>query len=133
MKSHPIVLFDGVCSLCNGAVRFILSRDPGGALRFASLQSVYGQSQLARFDLPQDDFDTFVLVERDQFYTRSTAALRALAYLTFPWSLARVLIFVPRFIRDAVYDWVARNRYDWFGKVDLCPLPTPEQQTRFFG
>ncbi|KAA3645404.1 MAG: thiol-disulfide oxidoreductase DCC family protein [Chloroflexi bacterium] len=131
MNTNPVILFDGVCNLCNGAVRFMLPRDPDGVLRFASLQSDYGQSQLASFDLPQDDFDSFVLVEGERHYTRSTAALRALGYLNFPWNLARFLIFVPRFIRDVVYDWVARNRYAWFGVVDVCPLPTPEQQARF--
>lgn len=128
---EAIVLFDGVCNLCNGTVRFVSRRDPVGKLRYASLQSDYGQRTLERFNRPKDELDTFILLEDDRIHTRSTAALRLTRYLRFPWPLLSVFLGVPRPLRDAAYNWVARNRYAWFGRVEACPLPTPELESRF--
>jgi len=129
--NHPILLYDGVCYFCNGLVRFALRRDKERRLRFASLQSAAGQALLREYDLPDGEIDSAVLIDNGHVYTRSTCALRALRYLRFPWPLLYGLIIVPPFIRDAIYDVVARNRYDWFGKMDACPLPPPEQREQF--
>ena len=122
-----IVLFDGVCNLCNGAVRFILARDPEGHFRFASLQSETAR-RLLKDDAPAE---TIVLIEAGKTYTKSTAALRIARGLRFPWPLLYALVAIPRPLRDLVYDWVARHRYAWFGKRETCPVPTPEVRWRF--
>lgn len=131
-ESHPIVLFDGLCNLCNRLVRFLIQRDPEGNLRYASLQSKFGQQQLRRFDFPADQLDTFVLVINDQAVVWSDAALQVLSYLQFPWPLLNIFRVVPSVIRDYIYQWVARNRIKWFGRTEVCPLPTPEQKSRFY-
>jgi predicted DCC family thiol-disulfide oxidoreductase YuxK len=126
------VLIDGVCNLCNAIVAFLVRHDPPPArFRFAALQSASGQRLLRHLGLPTDDFDTFVLLEDDRVFVRSSAALRVLRKLGLPWSLLWPLILVPRALRDAVYTWVARHRYGWFGKREACLVPTPELQARF--
>lgn len=127
----PIILFDGVCNLCNNTVQFILKRDKKEQFRFGSLQGNAGQQLLQRFHLPTTDFGSFVLVEGDRFYTRSTAVLRMLKRLGGGWSLLYSFIIVPKFIRDGVYNLVARNRYKWFGKREECMVPKPELKARF--
>jgi predicted DCC family thiol-disulfide oxidoreductase YuxK len=129
--AHPIVLFDGVCNLCHRAVRFLLERDPAARLRFASLQSGVGRALLAEHGLDADALDTIVLVDADGAHLRSDAALRIVRVLGPPWSWLRVLAALPRPLRDAGYDFVARNRYRWFGKKDACPMPRAEWRTRF--
>ena len=140
MSDHPILLFDGVCNLCNGITQFVIRHDPRpGKFRFAALQSEAGQRLLREHGLPTDDLDSFVMIDGggsaagkpSRPYLRSTAALRALRTLGFPWSLMYVFIIVPRPIRDAAYRWIARHRYRWFGKRDRCMMPTPEIQSRF--
>lgn len=130
-SGHPVLLFDGVCNLCNASVRFLVERDPAARLRFAALQSPVGQALLERFGLEREDFDTMVLVEGDRCATRSDAALRVVRYLSGAWPLLRVLRVVPRPLRDAVYGFVVRNRYRWFGRRDDCMVPTPELRARF--
>lgn len=122
-----VVLFDGVCNLCNGAVRFIIARDPQARFRFASLQSDVGRCLLKDDGLPE----TIVLLEEGKMYSKSTAALRIARGLRFPWPLLYAFMIVPRPLRDLVYDWVARHRYRWFGKLDTCLLPTPALRNRF--
>jgi predicted DCC family thiol-disulfide oxidoreductase YuxK len=124
-------LYDGVCNLCVGGVRFVMARDARGCVHFASMQSPIGQRLLARFGLPVDELKTFVLVEAGTHFTRSTAALRVARYLDGPWPCLYALILVPRPIRDAVYDWVARNRYRWFGRRHACAVPDPRLRDRF--
>ena len=131
MSDSPILLFDGVCNLCNGLVRFVLKHERGPTMRFASLQSDEGRAVLERFGHPPDALDTVVLVESGHAYTKSDAALRAARYLRAPWSWVRCLRVVPRPIRDWVYDRVAQNRYRWFGRRDACSVPTPETAARF--
>jgi predicted DCC family thiol-disulfide oxidoreductase YuxK len=126
-----LVLFDGVCNLCNGFVRFVIRRDPGGHFTFGSLQSGSARQVLSLHDVPQPLPDSLVLLEAGQVFTRSTAALRIARRLTFPWPLVAALLAIPRPLRDWVYDRVARNRYRWFGRRDQCMLPTPEQRRRF--
>ncbi len=126
-----ILLFDGVCNLCNGAVQFVIERDTRQAFKFASLQSEAGQSLLQRFQLPTEKFDSFVLVEGEKFYTESTAALRVTRQLPGAWSWLYAFIIVPKPIRDFVYRTIAKNRYRWFGIQESCMMPTPELKARF--
>jgi predicted DCC family thiol-disulfide oxidoreductase YuxK len=130
MDPKPIVLFDGVCNLCSGSVQFILKRDKNNLFQFASLQSKPGQEYLKKFNLPADTFNSFVLVEGDNIYTRSTAALRIAKNLK-GWKWLYAFRIVPKFIRDAVYNLIAKNRYRWFGKKNECWIPTPDLRARF--
>lgn len=128
---HPIVLFDGVCNLCHGTVRFLLDRDPAARFRFAPLQSEVGLALLAHFGLDPSVLDNVVLIDADGAHARSEAALRCARWLGAPWNWVWVLRAIPRALLDAAYDFVARNRYRWFGKKDACPLPRPEWRERF--
>ena len=131
MENHPILLFDGVCNLCNGAVQFIIQRDPDGIFRFASLQSAAAKQVLTQFPEAPTDISTIILVERGRLFTKSDAALRTARYLSGAWPSLYIFIIVPPPIRNAIYDWVARNRYQWFGKKDKCMIPTPGLKNRF--
>ena len=126
-----VVLFDGVCNLCSGAVKFIIQRDPGSRFVFASLQSAAGARVLSERGLAEPLGDSIVLVDEAGVHTRSTAVLRIAAGLTFPWKLARIGALLPRGLRDAVYGLVARSRYRVFGKQATCMRPTPELAARF--
>jgi predicted DCC family thiol-disulfide oxidoreductase YuxK len=129
MNAPPVIYFDGYCGLCNGFVDFVLARDRSRRFRFAPLQ---GTTARARFGDPGDvDPTTILLEEEGTVFQRSTAALRIITALGGIWRLAGLLRLVPRFIRDAVYDWIARNRYGWFGKRDSCRLPSPEERAVF--
>jgi predicted DCC family thiol-disulfide oxidoreductase YuxK len=128
---HAIVLFDGVCNLCNGTVNFIIDHDPTGHFRFAPLQSSVAETYLENADGPDGDLGTIVLVENGQTYVRSTAALRIARRLSGPWSLLSLALVIPRPLRDAVYNVIAANRYDWFGQRDQCRMPTPGLRDRF--
>ena len=130
-ESKKIVLFDGVCNLCSNSVQFILKRDKKNQFLFGSLQSNYGQQMLAHYHLPATEFNSFMLIEGEKLYTRSSGALRMLKHLGGAWSLFYVFIIVPKFIRDAVYNWISRNRYKWFGKKNECWLPKPEWKEKF--
>jgi predicted DCC family thiol-disulfide oxidoreductase YuxK len=130
---EPIILFDGVCNLCNGGVNFIIDRDPRGVFKFASLQSDFGKRLVAKAEPPIEELSTIVLYDEGCFYRKSTAVLRIARRLTFPWSLATAFRLVPRFIRDVLYGVVVRNRYRWFGKSEQCRLPSPELKGRFLG
>ena len=125
-----IVLFDGVCNLCSYSVQFILARDPQALFKFASLQSEPGQALLKAHQLPTENFNSLVLIEQGQVYTGSTGALRIGRQLQGLGWLG-LFLRVPRGLRDAVYHWIARNRYRWFGKQDSCWLPTPARKARF--
>lgn len=126
-----IILFDGVCNLCTGSVQFVLKRDKKAAFLFGSLQGNAGQGYLKKYQLPANTFNSFLLIEGEKIYTRSTAALRTAKHLGGGWSLLYGFIIVPKFIRDAVYKLIAKNRYRWFGKKEACWLPTPELRERF--
>ena len=132
MNDPPVLLFDGVCNLCNGAVAFVIRRDPRARLRFAPLQSPAADALLASLGVARDRLpDSFVLVEDGRVHVRSTAALRVARRLRFPWPLLAVFLLVPRWLRDPVYDLVARNRYRWFGRREACMVPTAELRARF--
>ncbi|HZB13662.1 MAG TPA: thiol-disulfide oxidoreductase DCC family protein [Chryseolinea sp.] len=126
-----LILFDGVCNLCNGFVKFLIKRDPAGKFRFASLQSDFGRSQLIRFNLNPDLLHSVIVIEADNVLQRSDAALRIVNQLGGPWKILNALKIFPRFLRDALYNVVARNRYKVFGKRDSCMIPTPELKARF--
>lgn len=129
--STPILLFDGVCNLCHGAVQFILAHERAPQLRFAALQSEIGQQLLRDHHLPADYADSLVLIEGHRAYTLTTGALRLTRYLKFPYGLGRLALVIPAVLRDPFYHWIARHRYQWFGKKDQCLLPTPERKARF--
>ena len=129
--NQPLILFDGVCTFCNASVNFIIDRDARSRFRFAPLQGPTGQEILKRQGLPTDLLDTMLLVEDNNVYTRSTAALRIARYLRFPWNLLSVFLLIPAFLRNAVYSVLAHNRYKWFGQEDACRIPTPELRARF--
>jgi predicted DCC family thiol-disulfide oxidoreductase YuxK len=131
--THPIVLFDGVCNLCNGSVQFILKRDSQVRFRFASLQSEAGRSLLVEHGLDPDALSSVVVIEGGRVWQESSAALRIARHLPGAWKLLRVFTVIPRPLRDAVYRLIARNRYRWFGKSETCWLPTPELKGRFLG
>ena len=126
----PVILFDGVCNLCTGSVQFILKRDNNKTFSFASLQSDYGQKLLEQFDLPTNTFNSFILYQDGRIYTKSTAALKMFQQLK-GWKWAKLFWIVPGFIRDAIYNLIAKNRYNWFGKKEECWVPIPELKARF--
>lgn len=128
--SEPVVLFDGTCNLCNGSVQFIIDHERTPTLKFASLQSDAARALLGT-ELPPGDPESVMLVEDGRTYSHSTAALRIARYLRAPWRWLAALVVVPRFLRDAVYRFIARNRYRWFGKSETCRVPTPELRARF--
>jgi predicted DCC family thiol-disulfide oxidoreductase YuxK len=128
---REVILFDGVCNLCSEAVDFILERDPEAKFAFASLQSDAGQEILSHFGLSSDSFDSMVLVKNGRVYQKSAAALEIAAGLHGAWLLMQVFKIVPDFIRNSVYDFIARNRYRFFGKRETCRFPTPDIRSRF--
>lgn len=127
----PVVLFDGVCNLCNGVVEFLIPRDPEGRLQFSPLQSEPGQELLRRHDCSTADFDTIVLIVGGQVYTKSDAVIRIAKLLGWPFHLVRIARLVPATFRDRIYDGIAANRYDWFGQKDRCMVPDQAVSDRF--
>ncbi len=130
-NSDHIILFDGVCNLCNGAVQYVIKRDRKGQFKFASLQSDLGQKLLAQSGLPKDHLKSFVYINNDAIYTRSDAALKVARQLKGVVKWLYPFIVLPKFIRDAVYELIARNRYRLFGKREACMIPAPGLQDRF--
>ncbi len=131
MASPSIVLFDGVCNLCNGFVNFIIDRDPNQHFSFGSLQSQKARVLLQDHPAVLSELNTVVLLEGSKLYTRSTAALRIARKLNGGWPLLYSLIIIPRPLRDIVYEFIARKRYAWFGRREACRIPTPELRSRF--
>jgi predicted DCC family thiol-disulfide oxidoreductase YuxK len=126
-----VILFDGVCNFCDGAVNFIIARDTEAYFKFAPLQSEVGEKILAENGIDKTVTDSVVLIEDGKVYTYSTAALRVARKLGGAWRLFYVFIFAPKFIRDFFYKLFAKYRYQMFGKKDECMLPTPEIRSRF--
>jgi predicted DCC family thiol-disulfide oxidoreductase YuxK len=131
MLQESILLFDGHCSLCNGAVDFVLKRDPRKKLLLASIQGTAGQGVLKKYELPPNYLDTLVLVEEGKVYLGSTAALRVARFLGGGWPLFYGLIIIPKGVRDRIYQWISRNRYQWFGRRDTCRIPTASESVHF--
>ncbi len=130
-NTKNILLFDGICNLCNGIVQFVIKRDKKAKFKFASLQSESGQLLLKKFGLSQSDFNSFVFIDGDKILLKSTAALHVLKELGGVWKFFYCFIIVPRPIRDFFYSIIARTRYTIFGKRKTCMVPTPELKERF--
>jgi predicted DCC family thiol-disulfide oxidoreductase YuxK len=131
ITSGPILIFDGVCNLCNRLVEFIIRKDTGARIRFASLQSEAGQSILTKIGIPENYFDSVVLILNEKYFLKSSAVLHLLKELGGVWSILFGLIIIPKFIRDLFYTLIARNRYRIFGKKATCILPGPDIEARF--
>jgi predicted DCC family thiol-disulfide oxidoreductase YuxK len=129
--THSIILFDGVCNLCNGAVNFVIKRDPGNVFKFAHLQEKQGALLLKTHTIDLQKLDSIVLIENEKVYIKSSAALRIARKMSNLWPLFFVLLIIPKFIRDGVYDFIAKNRYKWFGKKEQCMIPTPGLKEKF--
>jgi predicted DCC family thiol-disulfide oxidoreductase YuxK len=127
----PIILFDGVCNLCNGAVLFVIRHDKNARFTFVSLQSTFGQEKLKQFGLSSDQLNTIVLLSKGRIFTKSSAALEIARHLDGLWPLFSLFKIVPSRVRDFAYDFIARNRYRWFGKREACMIPTPKLKSRF--
>ena len=128
---HPVILFDGVCNLCNASVQYVIKHDKKRIFRFASLQSAFAEKIFKEQNLHTNTFNSFILFENNIIYTRSTAALMVSKKLSGIIKLLYGFIIVPKFIRDAVYNMIAKNRYKWFGKQEACWIPTPELKQLF--
>lgn len=131
MKSSKIVLFDGICNLCNSSVQLIIENDSKNLFQFASLQSDFGQKFLQENNLPDETFKSLVLIDGENFFTKSEAALRIGKELDGLYKVLRIFLWTPKFIRDFVYDYIAKNRYKWYGKRDSCWIPTDELKQKF--
>jgi predicted DCC family thiol-disulfide oxidoreductase YuxK len=131
MTEHPVILFDGVCKFCNGSVSFLIKQDKKAIFRFAALQSEAGQKLLEQFNLSKNNFESFLLIDKGKVYQKSTAALKVLNQLPWYWKEVQLFRIMPVFLRDAIYDFIARNRYKWFGKKAQCMVPTQEVRNRF--
>lgn len=129
--THPIILFDGVCNLCNGFVQFLIKRDPHAHFRFAALQSEMGQALLKKHGMSTDEIDTVVMLENDQLYIRSEVGLRIASQMNGLWPIFSILRILPLWFRDPIYDFIAARRYRWFGEKDQCMIPTPALKSRF--
>ncbi|MBC7722035.1 MAG: thiol-disulfide oxidoreductase DCC family protein [Pedobacter sp.] len=129
--NQPIILFDGVCNLCNSSVQFVIKHDAQKQFLFASLQSNFGQQVLAKYNLPNTNFNSFILLKNGKVYQKSTAALLVAKQLQGAVGWLYLFMVVPGFIRNRVYNIIAKNRYKWFGKQDTCWLPTAELKGRF--
>lgn len=126
-----LVLFDGVCNLCNTAVQFIIERDPKQKFYFSSLQSETGKSLLEKYGLAHQNIDSLVLIQNGKAYIKSTAALRIAYQLKGPVRIFSIFRILPKFIRNFAYDIIAKNRYLWFGKREHCMIPAPALRKRF--
>ncbi len=131
METSKIILFDGVCNLCNSSVQKVIKNDSKNVFKFASLQSGFGQRFLNENQLNSEEFDSIILIDGNQFYTSSDAALRIGKELKGIYKISSFLLWIPKFIRDGVYRIISKNRYRWFGKQNTCWIPTKELQDKF--
>jgi predicted DCC family thiol-disulfide oxidoreductase YuxK len=130
-KPKSIVFFDGVCNLCNASIDFILKRDSKNRFLVGALQEDFSKKILSNYSVKQDYLDSLILIEENQIYFKSTAALRIARQLKGLWPIFYLLIGFPLWIRDPVYDWIGRNRYRWFGKKNKCRIASPDEQAKF--
>jgi predicted DCC family thiol-disulfide oxidoreductase YuxK len=131
LPDKPVILFDGVCNLCNGSVQFVIKHDTEKKFLFASMQSEAGQAILKHFGLPTENFNTFVVIENGIIYTKSTGVLKEASILGGWFKIFTIFYLVPAFVRDIFYNFVAKNRFILFGKKESCMIPTPELKARF--
>lgn len=127
----PILLFDGFCNLCNSSVQFFLKHEKTNDFRFTSLQSDTGKALLKKYNIDPKVTDSLVLIHNNKAYIKSSAALKATAYMKGLYPLLQAFLIIPAFIRNSVYDFIARNRYKWYGKSESCMIPDPSLTQRF--
>ncbi|THD67907.1 thiol-disulfide oxidoreductase DCC family protein [Robertkochia marina] len=132
-NGKKLILFDGVCNLCNGAVNFVIKRDHGDVFRYASLQSNLGKKMLEERNIDPKSIDSIILIEPEiAYFIKSDAAIEIARHLGWPWKALTLFNYIlPVSIRDGIYDLIARNRYRWFGRKDQCMLPTPALKAKF--
>ena len=130
-KEHSIILFDGVCNLCNSSINFVIKRDSANLYKFTALQEAPGIGLLKQYGINTLDTDSIILIGNGKAYTKSSAALRVAKGLSGVWPVLYGFIIIPKWIRNAVYDYIAKNRYKWYGKKDSCMIPTPELKNKF--
>ncbi len=130
MIQNPLILFDGICNLCNNTVDFIIRKDKKRLFRFVPLQSESGIIILQNFQVPENT-DSIILIWREEIYTESEAVLKIASMLPYPWGIAKAFKILPSFLRNHIYRWIARNRYNWFGKKNTCRIPTDEERKLF--
>jgi predicted DCC family thiol-disulfide oxidoreductase YuxK len=131
MSAEKIILFDGVCNFCNSSVNFVLKRDKNSVFKFAPIQSDFAQNLLSDAEVTFNHLDSFILVDNGKLYTKTTGALRVCKSLSGLWPLLYGFIIVPAFLRDPLYNLLAKYRYQWFGKADNCMIPTAEVKAKF--
>ena len=130
--NKQLILFDGVCNLCDASVQYIIKHDHQDVFRYSALQSELGQKIREQFDINIEKTDSILLYSEDKgIYYKSTAALKIASKLGFPRNLLSAFLIIPPFIRNWVYDFIAKNRYKWYGKKDDCMIPTPELKSKF--
>jgi predicted DCC family thiol-disulfide oxidoreductase YuxK len=128
-----LILFDGVCNLCSALVQFVIRHDPAGKFRFAAIQSEIGREMFQSHGLDPADLQTFVFISDGRMLLRSDAAIEVVSRFGGAWWIFRLLRFAPRVVRDSIYSTIARHRYRWFGRKEVCMIPTPEIKERFLG
>ena len=129
--NHKIILFDGVCNLCNASVNFVIERDKKDTFRFAALQSDIGKKLVLKHHINPADTDSIILIDDDRSFIKSTAALHISKNLSGAYPLLYAFMIVPKFLRNWVYDYIAKNRYKWYGKMESCMIPTPSLKDKF--
>ncbi|WP_339865863.1 DUF393 domain-containing protein [uncultured Algoriphagus sp.] len=131
INAKSIIFFDGVCNLCNASIDFVIQRDKKDHFLVGALQEDFSKKILANYDVREDYLDSLVLLEEDKIYYKSSAALKIAKNLSGLWPALYPLIFIPKFLRDPIYNWIGANRYRWFGKKSTCRLPTPAEKAKF--
>jgi predicted DCC family thiol-disulfide oxidoreductase YuxK len=130
-KMNDIILFDGVCNLCNGAVTFIIKRDKHDTFRFAALESTIGRQYLEKHGIDSTKIDSIILIRGDHAFAKAEAALHIARKMTGLWPILYVFNVLPNGLLNLFYDFIARNRYSWFGKKESCMIPTVELRSKF--
>ena len=131
-SKHKVILFDGVCNLCNSFVNFVIRNDKKEVFKFAPIQSDFGKIALKKHRINSKDTDSIILIDNDNYYIKSSAALYIAKNLSGAYPLLFCFMLVPKFMRNWVYDFVAKNRYKWYGKKESCMIPTPELIDKFY-
>jgi len=130
-RGYDIILFDGICNLCNSSVNFITRHDKGNKFKFAALQSDIGNELVEKYSIDPKKTDSIILIQNERHYIKSAAALRIAKELSGAYPLLFVFMIIPPFLRNWVYDYIARNRYKWYGKRESCMIPTQELKDKF--
>jgi predicted DCC family thiol-disulfide oxidoreductase YuxK len=131
-ENSKVILFDGVCNLCNNSVKFIIKNDKRDIFKFAPLQSEYGINVQNRHNINTNEINSIILINGEKIFTKSNAALRIAKDLGAPYFIFYIFIVIPVFIRNFIYDFIAKNRYKWFGKMESCMIPSNELKSKFF-